>query len=470
MSACSTLHVAFRSRPAVGSGRARVVSTLRRGRTRCCSRPRRERYACLGSFNGGGRPEAPGCRRGRLGPRKPLSALIGKTGRGDRIEVERALVGLESLPALERVLRAGDALGCGLRHEQRTVESLISDAAALPALTVSVDQRPWVLVSGGTTGAMLVAPDDGRGPRFVTWAELRDALGLAPNATQGWVVAARETGMDGVRASTPGGHGIPPLQRLLAWVKLEKDDVGGAVVYAVGVGLLSLATPLGVQFLVNTVAFGALVQPLVVLSLLVAAGLSFAAILRALQAYVVERLQQRIFARVAMDLAQRLPRVRLDALDGRHGPELMNRFFEVVSVQKGAATMLVDGVAIVLHTLGGALLLAFYHPFLLAFDVVLIASIALIVVVLGRGAIATAIKESKQKFALAAWLQETARHVEVFKLQNADRMARARAEALTLSYLQARRKHFRIVFRQLIGALAVQALRALRCWGSAGGS
>ncbi len=147
-----------------------------------------------------------------------------------------------------------------------------------------------------------------------------------------------------------------------------------AVVYAVGVGLLSLATPLGVQFLVNTVAFGALVQPLVVLSLLVAAGLSFAAVLRALQAYVVERLQQRLFARVALDLAQRLPRVELDALDGRHGPELMNRFFEIASVQKGASTMLVDGVAIVLQTLVGALLLAFYHPFLLAFDIVLIAS------------------------------------------------------------------------------------------------
>lgn len=194
-------------------------------------------------------------------------------------------------------------------------------AVALLATALSaLDQRPWVVLSVASTGALLLAPEEGGRSRFATWSELRAALGLAPNEVHSWLVVARETGLNRVRASTSGDHGKPPLQRLMAWVKLEKDDVWVAVVYAIGVGLLSLATPLGVQFLVNTVAFGALVQPLVVLSLLVAAGLSFAAVLRSLQAYVVERLQQRIFARVAMDLAQRLPRVQLDALDGRMAP------------------------------------------------------------------------------------------------------------------------------------------------------
>jgi ABC-type bacteriocin/lantibiotic exporter with double-glycine peptidase domain len=102
-------------------------------------------------------------------------------------------------------------------------------------------------------------------------------------------------------------------------------------------------------------------------------------------------------------------------------------------------------------------LLAFYHPFLLAFDVVLVGTIVVVVFVLGRGAIPSAIKESKTKYALAAWLQETARHAETFKLQQAGDFARARAEELTRDYVAARRKHFGIVFRQFVGALSVQA-------------
>jgi putative ABC transport system ATP-binding protein len=98
------------------------------------------------------------------------------------------------------------------------------------------------------------------------------------------------------------------------------------MVYAMVVGLLSLATPIAVQSLVNTVAFGALLQPVVVLAVLFFAALSFEAVLRALEARVVETLQARLFARTAIDLSHRLPRVRVEAWDLHHGPEVANRF------------------------------------------------------------------------------------------------------------------------------------------------
>ena len=69
-----------------------------------------------------------------------------------------------------------------------------------------------------------------------------------------------------------------------------------------------------------------------------------------------------------------------------------------MTVQKVSAQLLLDGVGLVLSALIGMAVLAFYHPWLLGFDIVMMSSIAFIIFVLGRGAIASAIKESKNKY------------------------------------------------------------------------
>lgn len=388
-----------------------------------------------------------------------------------RRDIEREVYSASAVApdGMARLRAAGE--GIGLRV--RTVLSSCGDvtrgvhAESLPAAAVSATgSHTLVVVSSGRGRARIVRDDLARA-ETASAAQLAELLGVpAAEAPAEWLIADPEISLDVIGDATHGERS--PLRRLLELVKLERDDVWVAVVYAVGVGLLSLATPLGVQFLVNTVAFGALVQPLIVLSTMVLAGLALAASLRALQSYVVEGLQQRVLVRVGLDLAHRLPRVRRAELDKVHAPELVNRFFDVMTVQKAAATLLVDGVSVALQTLVGMVLLAFYHPFLLAFDVVLVGTIVVVVFVLGRGATPSAIKESKTKYALAAWLQETARHAETFKLQHAEDFARARAENLTRDYVIARRQHFGIVFRQFVGALTVQALASAVLLGVGG--
>jgi putative ABC transport system ATP-binding protein len=51
-----------------------------------------------------------------------------------------------------------------------------------------------------------------------------------------------------------------------------------------------------------------------------------------------------------------------------------------------------------------------------------------------------------------------ATHKLAFGLSGGTRLARTRADQLAVEYLSARRAHFRVVYRQLIGALVVQAL------------
>jgi len=246
-----------------------------------------------------------------------------------------------------------------------------------------------------------------------------------------------------------------PLQRLRALIEVEASDLWVVVIYGVVSGLLALAVPLAVQALVNIVAFGSLLQPVVVLTLAVTVGLGFAALMLAIQTRVVERLQERIFVRMAADVAYRLPRLQLDQLKHHYTPELVNRFFDVLVLQKGISSLLLDGLAILLQVVIGMMVLAFYHPVLLAFDLALLTTLAGVIFVLGRNATATSLAESKAKYAVVAWLEDLARHPFLFKTPEAQKLAMARTDTLSLAYLKTRRLHFRVLFRQIVGFLAI---------------
>lgn len=255
-------------------------------------------------------------------------------------------------------------------------------------------------------------------------------------------------------------HTTSPLRRLIALLRTERRDLWTVVIYAIGVGVLSLATPIAVMAVVNTTALATLTQQLIVLSLGLLAALGIAAVLRLLQTFVVEYLQQRVFVRVVNDLTYRLPRIDVRALDREHGPELVNRFFDVIIVQKSAATLLLDGITVILQTLIGLLLLGSYHQWLLGFDLFLIFSF-IVLILLGLGATSTAIQESIAKYAVANWLEEIARHPVAFKLGGGPTFARQQADVLTQQYLNSRNRHFHIVMRQFGFALFMQAVSSV---------
>lgn len=264
----------------------------------------------------------------------------------------------------------------------------------------------------------------------------------------------------GSHADERSHAGPPPFRRLVGLFAQDRRDISLVLLFSVIVGILTLATPITVQALVNFVSFGGLVQPLVVLGILLFGFLALAGAIRVVQSYVIEVLQRRLFVRVLADLSLRLPRVTADCFDRGNGPELVNRFFDIVTVQKVAAMLLLDGASVLLQILVGLIILAFYHPFLLAFDVLLILSIVFVMFAMGRGAVRTAIAESRAKYAVVAALEEMARYPIVFKLAGASDFARERADSLAVDYVQCRRAHFSVVLRQIIGFLTLQVLAA----------
>ncbi|MCM2370156.1 peptidase domain-containing ABC transporter [Aporhodopirellula aestuarii] len=269
-----------------------------------------------------------------------------------------------------------------------------------------------------------------------------------------------------------GEHGsaapMKPLTRLVHLVRPEWTDIWLVIVFAFVVGLFTLATPIAVEALVNTVAFGRFVQPIVVLALILLFFLSVSAAMLALQTYIVEIIQQRLFARVAGDLAHRLPRVSTEGVEDQYLPELTNRFFDVVTVQKATASILLDGIALVMSAAIGMIVLGFYHPFLLGFDALLVASIVFLIIVLGRGAVKTAVKESKSKYYMAAWLEDVSRCHTTFQSAAGKRLSASRSDRLVYDYLVNRKRHFRVLLRQILFALGLQAIASTALLGLGG--
>lgn len=343
---------------------------------------------------------------------------------------------------------------------------------AMPAVTLlgSQERGRWLLARGagrgGVEGHLIEGGDESR-VRLGRRA-LRRVLG--PDVVTTWLLIEPALPFDAlharrVAATDPVSRA---LGRLRALIRLERSDLWVVIVYAIGIGALSLVSPIAVQALVNTVAFGSVLQPLFVLTLLLVAGLSFAAALKAFAAFVVEVLQQRLFVRAVADVARRLPRVDLGDHASTHGPELVNRFFDVVTIQKACATLLLDGVSVALQAVVGMTLLAFYHPMLLAFDVALLLALTAIVMIPLRAAIASSLRESTCKYDAVAWLEEVARSPVLFKSEAAMRHAVTRAELLARAYLTARRAHFARLVRQLIGGLGLQVIAGAALLGVGG--
>ncbi len=260
-----------------------------------------------------------------------------------------------------------------------------------------------------------------------------------------------------------GGHAHPsPFRRFLSLLRAERAEIGSIVLFSLIAGFLYLATPLAVDAVVNNIAFGGeqqvYVQALVILALALLSLLTLLALIRAAQAIVMEQIQCRLLVRMAADLAYRLPRVRMEALDSRQGPELINRFFDVVVLQKSTTTLLLDGLNTLFSTVMGFLVLGIYHPMLLSFALALLVLVVAVVFLPIRRGVRTSIRESYAKHALVGWLEQMIMFPLAFRSRGGAELACQRADLLAQDYVSTRRSHFRVLMGQVISLLIIQAI------------
>lgn len=258
------------------------------------------------------------------------------------------------------------------------------------------------------------------------------------------------------------------LKKLYHLIHAERRDIGVLVTYSIISGLLGLVVPLSSQAIVNAVQLGVVTPQLIVLCVAVAVGMIIAGIFTLMESYLVDLLQRRLFVRAALDVAIRLPRIRMDALSGEYTPELVNRFFDVMTIQKSLSKMLLDGLSALLVALVGLILLAVYHPIFILFDIVLFLFAGVVIFVLSYGGLQTSIKESKKKYALVEWLEEIARSQTSFKIYATEEFIMERVDHITEEYVRARAKHFVVLARQLMGSAVFRAIASAGVLGLGG--
>jgi ABC-type bacteriocin/lantibiotic exporter with double-glycine peptidase domain len=245
-----------------------------------------------------------------------------------------------------------------------------------------------------------------------------------------------------------GDAPLSPVQRLFRLLSLEKRDIIYVYFYAFIIALISLTLPLGIQTMMELVAGGVIFNSIVLLIAFIILGVLAAGALQILQYTLVEVIERRIFVKAAMEFGYRIPRVRTEALSNYYAPELMNRFFDVLTLQKGLPKFLIDLAGSVLQILFGLILLSFYHPFFVFFGFAVIVALVLIIYFTGPSGLRASIVESKYKYKVAHWLEELARTLESFKMAGHTMLPLSKMEYLVNNYLYYRKKHFKVLMVQ----------------------
>lgn len=249
-----------------------------------------------------------------------------------------------------------------------------------------------------------------------------------------------------------------PFERLMSLLKTEKKDIKYIYFFAILIAIINLALPLGVQSIVGLISGGLLLESVIILIAMVIIATGLSGYLQIQQLKMVEILLQRVFTNVTFEFAWRLPKIKSEILLKNYTPDMVNRFFDVLTIQKSLPKILIDFTAAIIQISFGLLLLSFYHPIFIGFGIVLIVIIVIIFYTTGKKALETSISESKYKYKVAYWLQEIGRNINAFKSAGNSNLPIQKADHLLTNYINYRNKHFKILLKQFTSIVSFKTL------------
>ena len=239
-----------------------------------------------------------------------------------------------------------------------------------------------------------------------------------------------------------------PIERIRLLVLSHKKEVVSIYLFSILSGVVNLSLPLGVQTIIGLVMGATMVTSIYVLIFLVVLGVFLVGLFQVNQMRIIESIQQRLFASYAFDFAEKLPKLDLKYIDRYFMPEKVTRFFDVVSIQKGFAKLLLDIPIATVQILLGIILLSLYHPLFIVLGLVLLAGLGFVLFYTSKKGIETSIEESNYKYAVAGFFSEIARTLKSFKFNQGSTLHTDKTDQSLSGYLQARTQHFRVLLFQ----------------------
>jgi ATP-binding cassette subfamily B protein len=251
---------------------------------------------------------------------------------------------------------------------------------------------------------------------------------------------------------------IVAARKLIAILQLDKKEVSAIYIYAILAGLVQLVTPLGIQSIIGFVMAGALSTSIVVLIAVVVLGVFLNGLFQIRQLQIIEKIKQKIYTRDALSFANKIPHLNIEKLDNYYLPELVNRFFDTITLQKGIEKILLEIPAAFIQILFGIILLSLYHPVFIAFGIVLVVLLYVILATTLPKGFTKNLLASDYKYKTAAWLQELARVVKTFKYAKKTSLHIDKTDDLVSNYLIARTSYFKILLTQFWSLVAFKII------------
>lgn len=244
-------------------------------------------------------------------------------------------------------------------------------------------------------------------------------------------------------------------------LKPDNTEIRNVYIFAVFSGLVGLGLPLGIQSIVNFIQMGRVSTSWIVLVVLVMLAIVISGLLNIAQMRITENLQQRIFVRSAFDFTRRIPLLDTEELTRRYAPELPNRFFDTLTIQKGLSKLILDFASASLQIVFGLILLSFYHSFFIFFGIALVALLYFVFKITAERGFQSSLRESNYKYKIAHWLQQIAYTRFSFKMAGTPDYLMHRTDTYLVEYLKSRNEHFRVLRKQYLYLIGFKSIIAM---------
>ncbi len=255
---------------------------------------------------------------------------------------------------------------------------------------------------------------------------------------------------------------------LFSLLKPESGFFGVAIAYGIAISLMTLAVPIAVQTLINSIANIGSQRAVIILAVVLFLTLFISGVFSALRMRAMEFYERKVYARLTADLGLKTIMAPHSFFEGRQNISITQRYFDIMTLQKNIPSLMIDGFALVLQMLVGFTLVSFYHPALFAFNVVLLLTMYAVWKIWGRGAKVTAIELSHAKYDSAKWLHDIASAHEFFKSADHVEYAGRSTEGFIGNYVRKHKSHFHYTFSQVVAFLLMYAVASAALLGIGG--
>ncbi len=236
-------------------------------------------------------------------------------------------------------------------------------------------------------------------------------------------------------------------------IKKERRHLFYVLYYSALEGILTLSIPLASAFIINSVISHASISVLV-LGIVVMGIFVLITILKAMQEYIVEKFQQKVFVSKSIEVAQNIHKLKEKKLNDFKEPirKLMNYFFDVLTIQKFFPIFVLDVAALIVNVFVSLILLLAFNIALFELGLAALIFYVALLLLLGYNGIKYSIEHSDVKHSTIFFLQQipfkNESEVEIFK----------KLDEYLQKYVLVRQKHFKVVIKQKIISFIMQGI------------